>query len=147
MIIAKNNLRITVIRWLKFNLVGGIGIIVQLAFLLVLKTVLHINYLIATALAVEATVIHNFFWHEKFTWSDRPAEQALVRFLRFNLTTGALSILGNLALMWPLAGTLHLNYLLANVITIATCSIANFLVSDLFVFRAEPAPALPLRDR
>ena len=33
--------RSTAMRWLKFNLVGGIGIAVQLLALLVLKTGLH----------------------------------------------------------------------------------------------------------
>lgn len=58
-------------RWLKFNLVGGIGIVVQMLTLVMLKTGLHFNYLLATALAVETAVIHNFFWHERFTWADR----------------------------------------------------------------------------
>jgi putative flippase GtrA len=44
----------TATRWLKFNLVGGMGIGVQLLLLIVLKSVLHIHYLVATALAVEA---------------------------------------------------------------------------------------------
>ena len=59
-------------RWLKFNLVGGMGIAVQLLMLVVLKSGLHIHYLVATALAVEAAVVHNFLWHERFTWADRP---------------------------------------------------------------------------
>jgi putative flippase GtrA len=42
----------TTTRWLKFNLVGGIGIAVQLLMLAVLKTGLHLDYLIATGLAV-----------------------------------------------------------------------------------------------
>ena len=63
--------RSTAIRWLKFNLVGGIGIAVQLLALVLLKTGLHLNYLVATALAVETAVIHNFLWHERFTWADR----------------------------------------------------------------------------
>jgi hypothetical protein len=62
--------RAAAIRWLKFNLVGGIGIAVQLLMLVVLKTGLHLDYLIATALAVETTVVHNFLWHERFTWAD-----------------------------------------------------------------------------
>ena len=60
--------RTTGLRWLKFNLVGGIGIVVQLLALFVLKTAFGLNYLIATALAVEGAVIHNFLWHERFTW-------------------------------------------------------------------------------
>jgi hypothetical protein len=60
-----------VARWLKFNAVGGIGIGVQLAALAILKSVLHVDYLAATASAVEAAILHNFFWHERFTWADR----------------------------------------------------------------------------
>ena len=42
----------TGLRWLKFNLVGGIGIAVQLLILTVLKAGLDLNYLVATALPV-----------------------------------------------------------------------------------------------
>ena len=59
------------VRWCKFNLVGGIGIGVQFAALLLVKGVLHFNYMAATAIAVEAAVVHNFVWHEQFTWADR----------------------------------------------------------------------------
>ena len=126
----------TATRWLKFNLVGGIGIVVQLPMLAVLKTGLHLDYLIATGLAVEVTVIHNFFWHERFTWADRPTT-GFTRFLKFNLTTGLFSIAGNLVLMKLLVGFAHVNYLLANGITITACSAVNFLVSDGFVFSAD----------
>ncbi len=128
----------TALRWLKFNLVGGLGMIVQLLVLVLLKTGLHLDYLVATALAVEAAVVHNFLWHERFTWADRVGG-GFARFLKFNLTTGALSIAGNLALMKVLAGLGHMNYLAANGITITACSIFNFLVSDGFVFVASRA--------
>jgi putative flippase GtrA len=52
-------------------LVGGIGVVVQFATLFLLKSVLHFNYLVATAIAVELAVVHNFVWHERFTWGDR----------------------------------------------------------------------------
>jgi putative flippase GtrA len=128
--------RSTGLRWLKFNLVGGIGIAVQLLVLILLKTALHFNYLIATALAVEIAVIHNFLWHERFTWADR-ADGGRTRFFKFNLTTGLFSIAGNLGLMALLVGFGHMNYLLANGVTITACSVVNFLVSDGFVFAAD----------
>jgi putative flippase GtrA len=130
--------RSTGVRWLKFNLVGAIGIAVQLLVLVVLKAGLRLDYLIATALAVETAVVHNFLWHERFTWADR-AGAGFARFLKFNLTTGALSIAGNLALMKILVGLEHVNYLLANGITITACSVVNFLVSDGFVFAERRA--------
>jgi putative flippase GtrA len=127
------------LRWLKFNAVGTLGIGVQLAALFVLKDGFYLSYLAATALAVEAAVVHNFLWHERYTWADRvnPSWSAsLPRLLRFNLTTGAVSIAGNLALMKILVGWGRLHYLVANAIAIVVCSLLNFLVSEQWVFRA-----------
>jgi putative flippase GtrA len=124
-------------RWCKFNLVGGIGIGVQFGALFALKSVLGLNYMLATAMAVEGAVIHNFAWHQQFTWADRVEsswQRCLLRLLRFNLTSGAVSIIGNLALMKVMVGEGHMNYLLANGMAIALCSTANFLVSDGWVF-------------
>jgi putative flippase GtrA len=130
----------TLVRWCKFNVVGGIGIIVQFVALFLLKGVLHFNYLAATAIAVEAAVVHNYAWHEQFTWADRvqPSwSDSLPRLLRFNLSNGAVSILGNLALMKVMVGPGRLNYLLANALAISLCSVANFLVSETWVFERE----------
>jgi putative flippase GtrA len=131
------------LRWCKFNIVGGIGIVVQFVSLFLLRSIFDFNYLLATAIAVEAAVVHNFVWHEQFTWVDRvpmtgrARSKSLSRFLRFNLTTGAVSIVGNLALMKVMVGEGHMNYLVANAVAIALCSIANFLVSDGWVFESE----------
>ena len=126
--------RRTGVRWLKFNAVGAGGIVVQLATLALLKSALHLDYLTATALAVEAAVIHNYFWHERFTWADRTSGSSWARFAKFNLTTGLFSIVGNVLVMKVLVSGARLNYFVANILTIATCSIVNFLVSDRFVF-------------
>jgi putative flippase GtrA len=124
------------LRWLKFNAVGGIGISVQLTALVLLKSEAHLPISLATALAVEAAVTHNFFWHERFTWADRQnSANRIKRFLKFNFTAGAFSIAGNTLLTVALANGLHIHYFLANCIAIALCSLGNFLVNDRFVFR------------
>ena len=138
---TKPNIWRSVARWMKFNLVGGIGIGVQLLMLWLL-TACGIGYMLATALAVESAVLHNFVWHERFTWVDRcdgRILQSAVRLLRFNLSTGAVSIIGNLLLMRLLVGQVHLRPMLANIIAIAACSILNFVVSDRWVFRTAGA--------
>ncbi len=134
---SKSGAPSTFVRWCKFNLVGGLGIVVQFAALFLLKSVLHFDYLIATAIAVEAAIVHNFVWHEQFTWADRvqPSwRRSWPRLLRFNLTNGAVSLLGNLALMKVMVGFGQMNYLLANGIAITLCSVVNFLVSEEWVF-------------
>ncbi len=132
-----NHWRDSMTRWMRFYAVGGLGVGVQFVVLVAVTSGLRLDYRWATVLAVEAAVIHNFLWHERFTWADRQCGNNLARFIRFNLTTGMLSIAGNLVLMELLAGALHLPYLAANGMSIAACSIANFLVSDGFVFRAD----------
>ncbi len=130
----------TILRWIKFNAVGGIGIVVQLAALAILRSWLKLDYLLATGLAVEIAVIHNFFWHERFTWADRPAArpvQSLVRLVKFNAGNGAVSIAGNLVLMRLLVGEVKFNYVASNIVAIALCSVVNFLLGDRFVFDAE----------
>ena len=134
-------MKLLAFRWLKFNFVGALGIAIQLGSLAILKDVLHLHYLVATALAVEIAVLHNFVWHQRFTWNDRQegGRAVLFRLLRFHLGNGLISILGNLAMMRMLAGTFHLHYLVANVISIALCSFANFAASEWFVFQdTEP---------
>ena len=130
------------IRWLKFNLVGAAGILVQLAFLAALTGGLHLHYLLATALAVEAAVLHNFLWHARYTWRERSGggtRAVAMRLVRFHAGNGVISIAGNLALMRLLVGGAHLRPLLANGIAIAACSLANFAASEWFVFRRQPA--------
>jgi putative flippase GtrA len=135
----------TLIRWCKFNVVGGIGIVVQFGALFLLKNILHFNYLAATAIAVEAAVVHNFIWHERFTWVERTKRhrvhaswsRSLSRLVRFNLANGGVSIIGNLAMMRVMVGQARMNYLVANTIAIAVCSVVNFLMSETWVFERE----------
>jgi putative flippase GtrA len=128
------------VRWLKFNFVGGLGIGVQFGVFALLVSVLKVNYLIATPLSVEAAVLHNFVWHERFTWKERTKDaprprDVARRLLRFHLGNGIISILGNVALMRVFVGMLHLNPYLSTGLSIAICSLLNFAASEWFVFR------------
>ncbi|MBI3896349.1 MAG: GtrA family protein [Acidobacteria bacterium] len=124
-------------RWIKFNAVGFLGMLVQLGSLGFFVHIVGLHYLVATALAVEAAVLHNFFWHRRWTWADRrgsvaPATSLLL--LRFNLTTGLVSIAGNLFFMRILSGAGGLEPMVANLLSIASCSLINFFLSDRWVF-------------
>ena len=69
-----------------------------------------------------------------------------MRLLRFNLTTGAVSIAGNLLLMRLLVGEAHLQPIVANMSCIAACSLVNFLVSDRWVFSPARLSLTPQRE-
>ena len=131
-------------RFVRFNGVGIAGFVLQLA---VLGLLLHvrIHYLAATVLAVEAAVLHNFFWHERWTWRDRPARgvERLGRLWRFHALNGAISLAGNLLLMRLLVEAFGLPPLVSNAIAVLVCSIVNFAASDRSVFRPGVAEATP----
>jgi putative flippase GtrA len=130
-------------RWLRFNLVGLLGIFAQFTALITL-THLGVSYLWATGFAVEISVLHNWIWHERYTWSDRSTggiNQRLARLIKFNLSNGAISLAGNLVLMKLLFGHLHIPLLLSNLTSIIVCSLINFVLGDRFVF--GPGRCLP----
>jgi dolichol-phosphate mannosyltransferase len=129
-----------------FTFVGVIGYIVQTAVLWVLVGRLGMAVVPATLAATEAAVLHNFLWHLGWTWADRPAgARAIVgRLLRFNLSNGGFSLVGGAAIMALLVDALGVHYLLANLAAVLVISVANFLVSDRFVFTLPPTrPGAP----
>ena len=94
--------------FIKFVIVGGIGYLVnQFTLLLVYDSPLFgflpakdtdfdfilfthpdIRLFIASVIAVEAAVVSNFNWHERWTFRHRERRApTIIRFLRFNLTS------------------------------------------------------------
>ena len=127
-------------RWFAFNLVGLVGIGVHMGALITMTTGLGWNYLVSTVLAVEIAVLHNFFWHERWTWADQIGQglnSRMKRLGRFHAANGAISFLGNLLLMWFFVGTLRIHPAVAGLLAISICSLANFFASDRWVFRGE----------
>lgn len=131
----------------SFTAVGILGFFVQLGVLTILTQLVGWRWLAATVVAVECAIVHNFFWHERWTWSDR----ADASFLRFNVAAAATSMVGNVLVMAALVGPLHLPVVGANAIAVVIVSALNFFLADRWVFRgvvlavalfAVPAPAV-----
>jgi putative flippase GtrA len=117
--------------WLRFNAVGIGGAALQLASLWFL-TRFGVQYLWATALAVEAALLHNFFWHTRWTWKGREAS-----LFRFHLANGVMSIVSNLIWMRIFTGWLGVPAVPANLLAITLTSLANFVLGDRWVFVAH----------
>ena len=131
--------RSTVHRWVGFNIVGATGVLVQLAVLTLLQAY-GVHYLLATAVGVEAAVLNNFNWHERWTWSDRTRGDRsgiMSRLIRFNMTVGVISIAQNLIFMRMLVGYFDFHFLIGNLISITLCSVVNFLINDRVIFKAS----------
>ena len=132
-------------RLTAFAGVGAMGFAVQLAALALL-ILAGLRPVFATCIAVEAAVLHNFAWHERWTWADRAKNPASVfwRLVRFNVSNGLASLVGSALLVGLLVNTFALNVVLANLLTVGTLAILNFLLADKWVFAPVAVAALAL---
>jgi putative flippase GtrA len=129
-------------RLAAFAAVGTGGFLLQIASIAVL-TAAHWPYLAATLIGVELAVLHNFCWHERWTWRDRTQSRGgvRVRLARYHAGTGAASLAGNAVLTALFVELAGLSPVAANVAAVAGLSLANFLVADRWVFPKRPAVA------
>ncbi len=125
----------TFIRWWRFNLVGAMGMVLQLVALALINRRIGGHYLYASAAAIELALLHNFTWHLHYTWHDRRHDSfVLSQLLRFHLSNGMVSMLGNLVLMRVLVDKARFPVLASNAVAILCCSVLNFCLGDLWAF-------------
>jgi putative flippase GtrA len=129
----------TFARWSKFNLVGALGMVVQLSALAAINRLAPGHYLFATMAAIELTLLHNFTWHLHYTWFDRRDDRIGTQCIRFHLSNGMVSMIGNLILMRVLVHSARIRLLASNSIAILSCSIVNFILGSTWTF--------PIRER
>ena len=128
-------------RCVIFYAVGSLGMVVQLSVLGILTRGLGLHYLVGTGLAVWIAILHNFLWHEKWTWAERTRLDRSRRWRRlagFHLSSGVVSLTGNLFFMQLFVGYWGVGHLPACLLSIAACSILNFYASDRLVFSVAP---------
>ena len=125
------------VRFGRFNLVGVAGFVLQLALLHALTRLTSWPLPVCVALAVVATVSHNFVWHVRYTWRGT-TDRWLARWVAFNLSNGAVSLVTNVIVTTAVAAA-GVPVLAANVGAILAASLINFLLSDRLVFTPQPA--------
>ncbi len=131
-------------RYVRFCLVGGSGMGVDMAVLWVLADPAGLgwNLTLSKVLAAEAAIANNFLWNEVWTfrglaggaggWRGR-----LVRFAKFNLICLAgiawSVLLLNIQVYW-----LHVNVYVANFLSIVAVSVWNFGMNLKFGWHSAP---------
>jgi putative flippase GtrA len=124
-------------RFGRFGLVGLMGAMLQ--SLLIWGFTKHLGIVggAATPLAVEITILHNFLWHERFTWSGccpKGFRERAFRLWRFHAGNGLISLGGNTILMYSLVDRFHAPAMPVAIGGIVLCSLANFFVANRWVY-------------
>ena len=126
-------------RFGSFNLVGGLGAGLQILLFYLLMKCFRVPEAVATPIAVEIVVLHNFLWHERFTWRDGRLDglRRSTRLWRFHVSNGLISLVGNTLLTYCLVERLKTPALPAALAAIAICAPVNFLLADRWIYGAE----------
>jgi putative flippase GtrA len=118
-------------RFVRFGVVGLLGVGVNLAIVRLLFGQLHWAAPFASGIAVEITIVGNFLGNNRWTFGERTV--SLVRFLRYNLAAlGGLAITaGTFTLLMQHTGA---PYLLADLVGIGLATGWNFTASVLWTW-------------
>ena len=122
-------------RVIKFSIVGGIGVLVNMGILYVLTEYFYIVYLISSIFAIELSIISNFLLNDIWTWSERKKKKFYQRFIQYHITAGITAFLANWVLLVLLTEGVGIYYLISNLIGIGVGMLSNFILNDIWTFR------------
>ena len=123
-------------RFVAFATVGIAGFFIQVASLVVFVSVTRWQLLVATVASVAVAVLHNFVWHERWTWADRTRRDRgwPMRLVAFGATNGVASLAGNVGFVSLYSFAFHASPLVATVLAVISTTALNFVLADRVVF-------------
>jgi len=136
----------TVIKFIKFGIVGGSGVVVNqgvFSLLLYLKIASEGTGSRAQSIAIIASIFTNFLLNNFWTWRDTPASSSkefTIRVLKFFGSAALTAILFQKSSYIILVSFLHWDSYswgkyLANFIGIGFASVGNFVISHFWTFK------------
>jgi dolichol-phosphate mannosyltransferase len=126
-------------RILKFSTVGFSGLLVNMGLLYILSDYFHIYYIISSVIAIETSIITNFFLNDLWTWSDREKKSFIRRLTQYHISVGLTAILVNWLLLIFFTEVLGVYYLISNMLGIAAGTLLNFIINDIWTFKTKDA--------
>jgi dolichol-phosphate mannosyltransferase len=122
---------------LKFGIVGGSGVLVNMGLLFILTRFLSVRLEIASAIAIEVSILSNFFLNNLWTFRKRNTHVPFwSRLLRYHLVTGLAGIVNYLVLLL-LVKTFGLHDMLSNLIGIVIGTFINYTLNSLWTWRVR----------
>ena len=124
-------------RFVKFCLVGGSGVLVNMFFLWFFTEKAKFYYLLSSLIAIEISVLGNYVLNDLWTWHDRGKEgktEYFKRMLQYHISS-SVAILANLSILWLLTELAHIYYLISNLFGILCGTFLNYFLNDRWTFR------------
>ena len=116
--------------FIRYSLVGSSGVFVNLGVYILLTRSFDLPKELAPIVAIEMSVLSNFFLNNFWTFKKRAVKTPLIsRIFKFHLVVGGSGILNYVTFFFLLKVVL-LNDLLANLVGISVAAILNYLINS-----------------
>ncbi|MBN1494799.1 GtrA family protein [Candidatus Peregrinibacteria bacterium] len=119
--------------FLKYTIVGTLGLIVDMACLYVFVEFVHIPLLIATTMAFVISVVHNFFLHKYWTFKDL-SHQFNRQFISF-FVIAVVNLGLTVVLMYIFVDFFHIWYMFSKVITTIIVLFTSYTANTIWTFK------------
>ncbi|PUA32295.1 MAG: hypothetical protein B7O98_06435 [Zestosphaera tikiterensis] len=119
--------------YVRFALVGASGTVVNLGVLAVLRYVANLTHEIASALAIEASIINNFVWNDLWTFKGGRSGSVASRLIKFHFSS-AVGVITQYVISLTTYYYIVRNSIIAQSIGILTGFIINYVLSKKFVW-------------
>ena len=132
---------LSVARFIRFSVVGLIGVAVDLGVFYFLHNQLNLTLTLSAMLSTEVAIINNFLWNDVWTFSyvsqeQQSISQRLQRFFKFNLICFFGLILNSLIVNWVFY-KFGVNEYIAKLGAIACVSLCNFWLNLKFNWQVK----------
>lgn len=130
------DIRFEFARFLKFAVVGIVGVVVNTVALYLLTSFVFGErlYLAAAAISLELSILNNFYLNEVWTFRDKAAaggvSQRLIKFHGSRLLGAATTLL----VLYLLTDIFHIYYLLSNLVGVGVGTLVNYVTSRFWVW-------------
>jgi len=123
--------------FIKFAIVGGSGVVVNMGLLFILTRFLSVRLEIASPIAIEVSILTNFTLNNLWTFKKRNTHVPFwTRLFRYHLVTGLAGIVNYLALLL-LVNNFGLHDMLSNLIGILIGTIITYSLNSLWTWNVR----------
>ena len=123
--------------FIKFAIVGGSGVVVNMGLLFILTRFLSVRLEIASPRAIEVSILTNFTLNNLWTFKKRNTHVPFwTRLFRYHLVTGLAGIVNYLVLLL-LVNSFGLHDMLSNLIGILIGTIITYSLNSLWTWNVR----------
>lgn len=123
--------------FIKFAIVGGSGVLVNMGLLFILTRFLSVRLEIASPIAIEVSILTNFTLNNLWTFKKRNTHVPFwTRLFRYHLVTGLAGIVNYLVLLL-LVNSFGLHDMLSNLIGILIGTIITYSLNSLWTWNVR----------